>query len=49
MERQTKKPVIQKVEAEPEVSFALPKQVAKPTSKSPAIISSNQFIGGKNS
>ena len=43
-ERQIKKPTIQAVDVIPLVSFALPKQVAKPTSKKPAIISSIQFI-----
>lgn len=44
MERQTKKPTIHNVEIVPEVSLALPKHDAKPTSKNPAIISNIQFI-----
>ena len=38
-----KNPPYQSKEALPEVSFALPKQVAKPTSNKPAIISKIQF------
>lgn len=44
MVRLTKKPIIQSIEAVPVVSFALPKQVVKPTSNNPAIISISQFI-----
>lgn len=38
-----KNPPYQSKEVVPEVSFALPKQVAKPTSNKPAIISKIQF------
>jgi hypothetical protein len=48
IERLIKKPVIHMVAVEPVVSFALPKQLAKPTSKRPAIIRSIQFIGLKD-
>ena len=44
MDRQTKKPTIQSVEIDPEVSLALPKHDAKPTSKNPAMMSKIQFI-----
>lgn len=42
--KQTKKPIIQKIEVFPEVSLALPKQDANPTSNNPAIIKRIQFI-----
>ena len=41
--KQIKNPPYQSKEVFPEVSFALPKQVAKPTSNNPAIISKIQF------
>jgi hypothetical protein len=44
MLRQTKNPPIHHADADPEVSFAFPKQVANPTSKNPAIINMIQFI-----
>ena len=44
IERQIKKPVIQAAEVVPDVSLALPRQVVKPTSNSPAIIKMIQFI-----
>ena len=44
MERQMKNPAIQNPEAVPDVSLALPKQVANPTSNKPAIISNIQFM-----
>lgn len=44
MERHIKKPPIQNPEVVPEVSLALPRQVAKPTSNNPAMISKIQFI-----
>ena len=43
MVKQIKNPPYQSSEMLPEVSFALPKQVAKPTSNKPAIISKIQF------
>ena len=43
MERHTKKPPYQSKEVFPEVSFAFPRQVAKPTSNKPAIMSKIQF------
>lgn len=43
MVKQIKNPPYQSREVLPEVSFALPKQVAKPTSNKPAIISKIQF------
>ena len=43
MVKQIKNPPYQSKEVFPEVSFALPKQVAKPTSNKPAIISKIQF------
>ena len=43
MVKQIKNPPYQSKEVLPEVSFALPKQVAKPTSNKPAIISKIQF------
>jgi hypothetical protein len=42
--RQTKKPAIHQTAVVPDVSFAFPRQVAKPTSKKPAIINMIQFI-----
>ena len=42
--RQTKNPPIQYHEVTPVVSFALPRQDAKPTSNKPAIMRMNQFI-----
>lgn len=44
MLKHTKKPTIHKTEVVPEVSFAFPKQEAKPTSNKPPIINNNQFI-----
>src|SRR5688572_30407762 len=44
IERQTKNPVIHQMELLPDVSRALPRQVANPTSNKPAIIKRNQFI-----
>lgn len=44
MERQTKKPVIHQADVVPVVSFAFPRQVAKPVSKNPAMINNIQFI-----
>ena len=41
--RQIKKPPYQNIEVFPVVSFALPKQVAKPTSNKPAMINKIQF------
>ena len=43
-DRQSKNPPNQSLEVSPTVSFALPKQVAKPTSNSPATIRIIQFI-----
>ncbi len=43
MVRQIKNPPYQNTEVLPVVSFALPKQVAKPTSNKPAMISKIQF------
>ena len=43
MERHTKKPPYQSKEVFPVDSFALPRQVAKPTSNKPAIMSKIQF------
>ena len=43
MVKQNKNPPYQNKEVLPEVSFALPKQVAKPTSNKPAIINKIQF------
>ncbi len=43
IERQTKKPAYQRKEAFPDVSLAFPRQVAKPTSNKPAIMSKIQF------
>lgn len=42
--KQIKNPPYQSKEVLPEVSLAFPKQVAKPTSNKPAIISKIQFI-----
>ncbi len=47
MERHAKKPVHQSMAIVPVVSFALPRQEANPTSKSPAIMRMIQFIGLK--
>ncbi len=44
MVRQIKNPIIHKTAVVPEFSLALPKQVAKPTSNKPPIISKIQFI-----
>ena len=44
MERQTKKPIYQRKEAFPVVSLAFPRQVAKPTSNNPAMMSKIQFM-----
>lgn len=44
MAKQTKNPTIQSVDSVPEVSLALPKQDANPTSNNPAITKSIQFI-----
>ena len=44
IERHAKKPSSHKFEIVPEVSLAFPRQVAKPTSKSPAMMSKIQFI-----
>lgn len=44
IERLTKNPSNHKFEMVPEVSLAFPRQVAKPTSNSPAIRSKIQFI-----
>ena len=43
MERHTKKPPYQSKEVFPDVSLAFPRQVAKPTSNKPAIMSKIQF------
>ena len=43
MERHTKKPPYQSKEVFPVDSFALPRQVAKPYSNKPAIMSKIQF------
>jgi hypothetical protein len=42
--KHAKNPTIHHIDELPEVSLALPKQVANPTSKSPAIIKSIQFM-----
>ena len=42
--RQTKNPTIHQTVAIPDVCFAFPRQVAKPTSNNPAIINMTQFI-----
>lgn len=44
MVKQTKNPPNHSVAVTPELSLALPKQVAKPTSKIPPIINKIQFI-----
>lgn len=44
MDKLTKKPAIHIAEAVPVVSFAFARQVAKPTSKRPAMMSMIQFI-----
>ena len=44
MERQIKNPAIHKMEVVPDVSLALPRQVAKPISNKPAMMSKNQFM-----
>jgi hypothetical protein len=44
MARQKKNPTSQYKEAVPDVSFALPRQVANPTSNKPATIRIIQFI-----
>lgn len=44
MVKQIKNPPYQSIDVLPEVSFAFPKQVAKPTSNNPAIISKIQLI-----
>jgi hypothetical protein len=44
IERQTKKATIHHAAVVPDDSLAFPRQVAKPTSKSPAIINNSQFM-----
>ena len=44
MEREIKKPSIQKLEVVPVENLAFPRQNANPTSNKPAIIKINQFI-----
>jgi len=42
--KQNKKPTNQSIDSVPELSFAFPKQLAKPTSKKPPKINKSQFI-----
>ena len=44
IDRHTKKPTIHQEAVDPDVSFALPRHAAKPTSKNPAMINSIQFM-----